>query len=396
MKVKMKAQDKDNNNSNNSRKKRRLQITAVLLIAAVTLLFSSFGNQVAIEQRVLVHAMGIDFDGSEYTVSLQVFKTQSMGSDTPLDVSQSNIQTVTCQGKTVKEAIDDCQYQLGKEVFLGHLQLICFGKTVDFSSPEELFSFAIKDKNVFLGVELCLSDTTAEELMNVQLTRGTMSSENFTQVIKMAVRNGITLECRLIDFLSCINSPQYVPMPVIAVKNSEAGSSDNSEAEQQEPLLEISETALVKNGKVQNDTLTREEAAGSAWLMGKAKQFDMVTNIDGKDVDIKLSDDGKKITLDNENGRLIYKVKLTVLAHASKDIRSERQSDEISNAVKTQLTENITAAWNKTMIANEADIFGIWKQLRHKYPQGYLEYKDKLEELLRSTDLELAINCRVE
>ena len=72
-------------------KKRKIQVAVVLFIAAVTLLFSSFGRQVDIEERVLCHAMGVDYENGEYNVSLQVFKTQSMGSDTPLDVSQSNI-----------------------------------------------------------------------------------------------------------------------------------------------------------------------------------------------------------------------------------------------------------------------------------------------------------------
>ena len=152
-------------------KKRKIQVAVVLFIAAVTLLSSSFGRQVDIEERVLCHAMGVDYENGEYNVSLQVFKTQSMGSDTPLDVSQSNIQTVNCKGRSIRDAIEGCQYQIGREIFFGHLQIICFNKNIDLSSPEELFSFAIKDKNVFLGVELCLAENTAEELMNVQLTR---------------------------------------------------------------------------------------------------------------------------------------------------------------------------------------------------------------------------------
>ena len=112
-------------------KKRKIQVAVVLFIAAVTLLFSSFGRQVDIEERVLCHAMGVDYENGEYNVSLQVFKTQSMGSDTPLDVSQSNIQTVNCKGRSIRDAIEGCQYQLGREIFFGHLQIICFNKNID-------------------------------------------------------------------------------------------------------------------------------------------------------------------------------------------------------------------------------------------------------------------------
>lgn len=391
-------------------KKRRLQIIAVIMITAVTLLFSSFGRVLDIDDRVLVHAMGIDFADGEYNVTLQVFTTQGMGSDTPVDVSQSNIQVISRKGKTVREAIDGCQYELGKEIFLGHLQLICFGNTVDFSNPEELFSFAIKDKNVFLGVKLCMTENTAEELMNVQLTRGTMSSENFTKVIDMGVKNCITVECRLIDFLSCINSPQYVAMPILTEEQSaESGGSQEQQGGQasgqgggqeqnsrQEPVIKISGTALIKNGEVLDDYLTHSEASGTAWLMGKAKQYDMVIEYENRRLDVKVTNDGRKIKLENKNGELIYKADITVLAHASMDVRTEEDSEKIAKLVNEQLKDYFYSAWDKTVKQNGEDIFGIWKMLRHQYPKSYMEYEDRLDEIYSAVKLNANIKCRVE
>lgn len=118
-------------------------------------------------------------------------------------------------------------------------------------------------------MELCLAENTAEELMNVQLTRGTMSSENFTQVIKMGVRNGITVECRLIDLLSCIRSPQYIAMPVISIKQplgDFAESHEEKSAEQQEPLLEIKRPPLYEKVRCLMaifPTLTHQAVCGS-------------------------------------------------------------------------------------------------------------------------------------
>ena len=76
-------------------------------------------------------------------------------------------------------------------------------------------------------MELCLAENTAEELMNVQLTRGTMSSENFTQVIKMGVKNGIAIYCgdlmqesRSIRRHSTV-TPFFTPIFMTCVKFSE-------------------------------------------------------------------------------------------------------------------------------------------------------------------------------
>ena len=197
-------------------KKRKIQVAVVLFIAAVTLLFSSFGRQVDIEERVLCHAMGVDYENGEYNVSLQVFKTQSMGSDTPLDVSQSNIQTVNCKGRSIRDASEGCQYQTGREIFSCIFKIICFNKNIDLSSPEELFSFAIKDKNVFGGS--LLGGKYRRGAYERSANKGNDVLRKLHTVIKMGVRNGITVECRLIDLLSCIRSPQYIAMPVISIK----------------------------------------------------------------------------------------------------------------------------------------------------------------------------------
>ena len=243
-----------------------------------------------------------------------------------------------------------------------------------------------------------MAENTAEELMNVQLTRGTMSSENFTQVIKMGVKNGITVECRLIDLLSCIRSPQYIAMPVISIKQplgDFAESHEEKSAEQQEPLLEIKNTALIRKGTVLESYLSHADASGCLWLTGKAEQYSDIIEYNGSPMDVRITPDSHSLKLDNENGRLVCRLKLTVLAHTSLDIRDEKSSDQVAALVKQRLEENITGVWNKALYENRTDIFDVWRFFRHKYPQSYLKYADRLDEVLGSVELETDITCRV-
>ena len=64
-------------------KKRKIQVAVVLFIAAVTLLSSSFGRQVDIEERVLCHAMGVDYENGEYNVSVQYTDCQLQRQEYP-------------------------------------------------------------------------------------------------------------------------------------------------------------------------------------------------------------------------------------------------------------------------------------------------------------------------
>ena len=115
----------------------------------------------------------------------------------------------------------------------------------------------------------------------------------------------------------------------------------------------------------------------------------------GSPMDVRITSDSHSLKLDNENGRLVCRLKLTVLAHSSLDIRDEKSSDQVAALVKQRLEENITGVWNKALYENRTDIFDVWRLFRHKYPQSYLKYADRLDEVLGSVELKTDITCRV-
>lgn len=378
-------------------KLRKFQIVTLLMALGICVLFSSFGNATMLDKKAYVHAIGIDKKDGEYKVSLQVFKPQGSGSDTPIDIVQTNMQVVKTKGKTVKQALDNAQYRLGKEIFLGHLQLMCFGKEVDFSAPEELFAFCLKDRSVFLGAKICLAETSAEDMMNIEISRGLMTAESFMNTIRMNVDNSTTLDCEMIDFLSCIDSPQYLAMPVISeVKNEddkEKKSEDTSEQEDME--IEIKQTALVKNGKILEEKLSEEDAEAIAWLTGKAKKSDFVIELSEEKINVRLTNDGTKIKLKNENGKLKYIADIKVVAKPTKDIKNKDEERRLEKQVRERMDKIFKRAERKTIGENKADVFEIWKLLRHYYPKEYLRYRHNLDGIYNATVFESKIDVRV-
>ena len=380
-------------------KLRKIQIVTLLTALGICILFSSFGNATMLDKKAYVHAMGIDRTEGEYKVSLQVFKPQGSGSDTPVDIVHTNMQVVKTKGKTIREALDNAQYRLGKEIFLGHLQLMCFGKTVDFSNPEELFGFCLKDKTVFLGTKICLAETTAEELMNTEISRGLMTAESFMNTITMNVDNSTTLDCEMIDFLSCIESPQYLAMPVLSVVKNEDDKEQKAEGEnkeeEQDMEIEIKNTALVKHGKIIEERLSQDEAEAVAWLTGKAKKSDFVIDTSGEKINVRLTDDGTRIKLKNENGKIKYIAEIKMVAKPSKDIKNNSDTKKIEEKVEERMEKIFEDTELKTLRENEMDVFEIWKLLRHYYPKSYLKYKDKLNDIYDATVFETKIDVRV-
>lgn len=382
-------------------KNHNLQIIFLIIaISASAFMFSSHKN-INIDERALIHAIGVDYDEENkiYKVTLQIFKPQGTGSDTPVDPSKINMQIVTGEGVNISDALNQCQYEYGRELFMGHLQVIAFGKTVDFSNPEDLFSYTLTNKNIFLGVKLCIADKTAEDLLSTQITRETMVSEIFNQTIEMNDRYGTTINCELLDFLSSIKTHQYIAIPVISVKQPEQKEESSQQGGEQsegqsDPVLQINETAIIKDGKILPDRLSVSESIGASWLSGKTKECKIVVYDNGEHLYALITKDSSQIKLVNENGRLTYKVNISVVAHPAKDIADQAQEQRFSELVEETLTQYCQSAAMKAIKQNQADIFGIWKRLRQSYPESYLEYQDDLSYIYDIIEFDINFKVR--
>ena len=106
-------------------KNHNLQIIFLIIAISAAALFFSANQSYNINDRALVHAIGIDYDkdSDKYKISLQIFKPQGAGSDTSIDPSKTNMQLIKADGKNVSDALNHCQYEYGRELFMGHLQI---------------------------------------------------------------------------------------------------------------------------------------------------------------------------------------------------------------------------------------------------------------------------------
>lgn len=366
--------------------------TALFCAALIAIfVFSGHRHTVEIQDRLLCHALGIDFSGGEYEVSVQAFKPSGTGSDTPVDITQSNIEIVSGRGKTVSEALEQCENTRGKEIFLGHLQLICLGKSVDLAQPRSLFEFCLKDKSVYLGVDICQSDSTAKELMKVELSNDMLATENYVAVIEKNAEKSRTMRCRLLDMLNSESGAQCVGIPVLAVVRP-----PQNETELVEPVLTVKETALITGGKTADVQLDPADSAALFFMHSGSKEADMVIRDGGNNYSVSVSKKRCHAKVEQGNGVLLYKAHLTVVVHRLKDAVSAVKPETVNQIVAQRLTEQFRDTFRRCVNEQKADAFGIRKMLRQSYPKTFLDYEDSLDELYETAQGELEIECLVE
>ena len=108
-----------------------------LIISA--LLFCGCVPHTELDKLAIAEAIGIDYENGEYTVTVQYFNTDASGGVTAVDSSAPNAVTAECGGKTIESALEGLSYKTGKEIMLGAVGVIVFGRNAVFAvSPRRI------------------------------------------------------------------------------------------------------------------------------------------------------------------------------------------------------------------------------------------------------------------
>ena len=362
---------------------------ALYLISAIVMvcvMLSSFGRSISIDKRGIVHAMGIDECDDGYRVSLQIFQPGGGGADTAVDVTKPNVTPAVCEGRTVSDALAKAKSSTGKELFFGHLQLICLGRGTPLDDPDDLFAFALGDKNISPSANVCMAENTAEELITISvgITEEETSAEALTRLLEVSREYSDTTGCDLIDILS---AEQVPTIPVLRVKSSDTDSGEGST--EVSSVIELAGTSAGSGGTM----LDTKEALAAAMLSGKADKGHIVSEISAGSVTSSLDSFSIKRDIDIKDGRLVVTsgIKLTA---APDRVLDSSQCAELSNAISAELEKNCLELQRK-MYSEGRDIFGTQKLIKHIMPELWLKYSSSPESLLKAAVPVTEVEVRV-
>ncbi|WP_124098056.1 Ger(x)C family spore germination C-terminal domain-containing protein [Ruminococcus sp. Marseille-P6503] len=427
---------------------------AFLWLIMLTLVFVSFNNKEAVEisERALVHAVGIDESEEGITVTLQVFKASGAGSDTQIDPSKPNIFVISNTAASFDEAMEKCESQMGKYLFIGHNQIIVLGSQVSLDDPDKLLGYFIKNKDNYLGVSVVMAENTAKEIMEVQLSTGAVASENFTEIIDMYYSNGETVFSDMLHFMNSMKSPgSSAVLPVVSVKqlstqdqssqplsgeseqsgdssgqqeessqnnpdssqnesSSEAEGAENSSQQEgsqssggggseegsqiAEQLVTIEESAVIGGGQLKG-YINADETKGLNWLTDHMKETVVNTQTDGKQIGVTVKKRSVKNKLVEKDGRLVYKTDIDVIILTDTNILTSFNEDRLKESVSRKIKQDCEAAADKAFYQYGADCFNCSRLIKFYYPQLYLDYSDNFDLLRQIIDFETSVSCYI-
>lgn len=394
------------------------------------LVFVSIGNDRSIEisDRTLVHAVGIDQNDSGCTVTLQIFKSDGAGSDTQIDPSKTNTRIISNTAPTFNEAMSLCENQLGNYLFIGHNQVIVIGSETDLSNPEDLLSYFIRNKDNFLGVDIVMAENTAKELLNVQIPTGTITMENFKEIVDMYRDKGTAIPSSMVDFINqCKKYDKSAALPVVSLnKQDESSQGEQKEGEQgggqsggqgsneqgggqgggggqeqsggnesqsnQASMISIEKNAVISKGKIVGE-LNPQETQCVNFINDRTNYGMTTVEYEGSKTGVHLTKRRSKAKVEIKDNKIIYNVDLSIVATVDNSVYTKSDQEKIAAIVEKEIKKQCEDTFNKVMFEYDADIFDLCRLIRHYYPKVHLEYKDKFEVLKANTQLAINVKC---
>ncbi len=362
----------------------------VALVLCVMMLFSGCSDLAYVQYRLIVHGIGIDLgeDGS-LNVSYQVFAPdKSQGGKGPTDASVSNVTTVVTTGKTLYEAEENLELQMGRKAFFGNIELIIIGNGLAERRLSELISYFRDSADVYLGVDVVFSTSSAAQTLSAKLSQGNASSQVLRETVESAVEDSVTSSAKIIEINNALSERAgALVLPAVTVAS---GESDDQGSTFSNKMIGVFSSVLVKNDRP-IAVLNRDTAKGVRLLNGSAKALNFNVEFDDKIAAVRV--ENVKIKRDIEIAKSGYpsvKVKITgeVTVHENP---SQTTLEVIRRKAQEEMLLLCTQAYEKVILEYGADVLDVGRMLR-KYEPDYYEYcAETFDEVVKNTLFEVEI-----
>ncbi|MBR6338118.1 MAG: hypothetical protein IKR76_10385 [Ruminococcus sp.] len=350
---------------------KRLDI--LLIIAAAAVIILSKGRTPGITEQSIVHAIGIDKAEGGFSVTLQIFKPEAAGADTPVDISKANFKTLTATGRDMESCLYELSNKAGGGLFLGHLQLIVLGEGADFESAEQLFSPLRNDKSIYLGVYLACAEN-AGDIVSFPIKENAVTAENYRPIAENAAARGSTILARLIDIDTCLDECGSLAMPYLEI---------NGKGESRS--LDVAGSAILGTHGFYDCRLSDEECSALSLLLDTHTDLSLPksTRISGRG--IPLESVKSRISFSEQGGELICRISVKAAAYEQADIPQGLADD---------MTERLANTLKKYIKKYHTDPARLFEQLRLKKPALYAKYKGRLYELYDSMTIDVLVSIK--
>lgn len=189
-------------------------ITCVIMIAVM---LTGCMNTVHLKDLLVVEGMGIDAQDNKVKLTVQTLK---LGAESGDETPQGNrTYNTDGSGDTTVDAVSNMSKKLSKKLFFGHNKIIIFGREAAENDFDLKLDYFLRSADSRIDVVLCVSDTTAKDIIESEENDAGVPCENMVYLLKNGQDAGVSAYITVNELLNLYSDKTTdIYLPVVAKK----------------------------------------------------------------------------------------------------------------------------------------------------------------------------------
>lgn len=373
----------------------------VIIILLSLFILTGCYNYRELNEIAIVSAIGINKNGDDYEVIVQVVNTQKQGSDSNSSGDQPKFIIYKQKGKTIQEALRYVILESPKRFYANHMTLLLISDTIAKDGIQDILDYFARDSEVdkqfFVlitkddKIDNVISTLTALETLNAKNIKDSLlTDQNYLSASKV-----INFEDLLAAYL---NKRKDMTLPTVIIKGNEKKGDKEDNLKESEPSTRIvlddiaifnenkmigflgsndSINTSILNGNV-NNTIYTHKCDNDKYIVIEITKASVETKANNLKIDINIKENA---TISETSCNL--------------NLKDEKEIEKIQSDIEKEMEKGIKKTLSKLQ-DNDSDIIGYEDMLYKDNPKTYKKLKEKYgQDLFKNIDFKVKVDLNL-
>lgn len=370
------------------------KLTAILsLIFIIALSFTSCSEIEIVElnERLIIEAIGIDYEDGIYKVTIEGLDSFTAGSDSNSISSESLTKCFLFEGKTIGMAMNSISVITGQTPLFSQARILVLGNTAAKERLSETLDFFRREYTTRTDILIAVAEKKASDIISADFGKNVSAGNILEAALESYKHTGTSCFVPLYKFLNALkNETDCAFCPLIGIRKN--AYSDTYEAD-------IKGTQLLKNNE--SAVLSPEETAALMMINNETENGDLTAKTKNGICTIEIIDCRTKIKVETNSKKVIFSIssdiRCDIPEYQTADLQELTKSDteEIADTAARLISEAMAGLINEKYINQNFDIFHFGRRLLLKFPELYKSLTENENTINKNAVFNISVSVSV-
>lgn len=356
----------------------------VIIILFSLFILTGCYNYRELNEIAIVSAIGINKNGDDYEVVVQVVNTQKQGSDSNSSGDQPKFIIYKQKGKTIQEALRYVVLESPKRFYANHMTLLLISDTIAKDGIQDILDYFARDSEVDKQFFVLITkDDKTDNVISTLTALETLNAKNIKDSL-LADQNYLSAS-EIINFedllVAYLNKRKDITLPTVIIKGNEKKGEKEDNLKESEPSARIVlDDIAIFSGNKMVDFLGTHDSINTSILNGDVHNTIYTHKCDNdKYIVIEIVGTNVKTQIDNLDITIDIKENATISeTGCNLNLRDKKEIEKIQSDIEKEMEKGIKKTLSKLQ-DNSSDIIGYEDMLYKDNPKTYKKLKKKYD-----------------